>query len=297
MVLPDFEAWAIFASVAEHGSFNGAARALNLSTATISKAVSRLEASIGTMLFSRTSRRIALTETGAQLAERAARLLADAIDTEECAREEVGAARGTVKLAVPMSFGIGAIGPIIADFLSAFPGIAVEMHLSDAQVDLVGDGYDAALRIGTLPDSSLRARKLRSVSRLVVASPDWRDRHPELGVPADLNPRDVFGYTNLPRTRQIILCHPDGREAAFAAEGRLRANNADAMLAAVEAGHGVTLAPDFIVRPALEAGRLVTILDAWSAPPVALYLVTPPGRLRPRRVTALLDFLEARLAG
>ena len=295
MALPDFEAWAIFASVAEHGSFNGAARALGLSNATVSKAVSRLETSVGSTLFNRTSRRIALTETGAQLAERAARLLADAVETEECAREEVGAPRGTVKLAVPMSLGIAEIGPIIADFLILYPDISVEMHLSDALVDLVGEGYDAALRIGTLPDSSLRARKLRDVARPIVASPGWVAAHPDVRTPADLSASDVFGYTNLPRHRQIVLRHADGSEAHFPAEGRLRTNNADAMLAAIEGGLGVAMAPDFIARAAIDAGRLVTILDAWRSSPIALHLVTPPGKLRPRRVTALLDFVEARL--
>ena len=297
MALPDFEAWAIFAAVAEHGSFNGAARALGLSNATVSKAVSRLETSVGSTLFNRTSRRIALTETGAQLAERAARLLADAIETEECAREEVGAPRGTVKLAVPMSLGIAEIGPVIADFLVFYPEISVEMHLSDALVDLVGDGYDAALRIGTLPDSSLRARKLRDVARPIVASPGWAAAHAHVRTPDDLSASDVFGYTNLPRHRQIVLRDANGSEAHFPAEGRLRANNADAMLAAVEAGLGVAMMPDFIVRAALDAGRLVTILDDWHSGPTALHLVTPPGKLRPRRVTALLAFLEERLAG
>jgi DNA-binding transcriptional LysR family regulator len=296
MVLPDFEGWAVFATVAEQRSFSVAATTLGVSKATVSKAVTRLETRLGVTLFHRTSRRLALTDSGAALVERAQTMLADAVGAEECAREDVGVPRGTVRLAVPMSLGITEVGPVIAAFLAAYPDISVEMHLSDGLVDLVGEGYDVALRVGTLPDSSLRTRKLRDVRRLIVASPDWVARHPEVRTPDDLQPADVFGYTNLPRHRQIILTRKDGSEAALPANGRLRANNADAMLAAVEAGLGVAMAPDFIVASALATGRLVTILDDWLPTPVALHLVTSPGLLRPRRVEALIVFLSERLA-
>lgn len=294
MALPDFEAWAIFAAVAEHGSFGGAARALGLSNATVSKAVARLEASMGTTLFNRTSRRIALTETGASLAERAARLLSDAVETEECAREEVGAPRGTVKLAVPMSFGLAEVGPVVADFMSAYPDITVELNLSDSLVDIVGDGYDAALRIAAMPDSSLRARKLRDVRLYVVASPGWVARNGTPESPANLDGGQVFGYTMVAR-QALTFHHADGREAVLRTDGRLRANNGDAMLAALESGLGIAMLPDFIVAPSLAAGRLVPILEDWSMGPIALHLVTPPGKLRPRRVTALIDFLTERM--
>ncbi len=293
MALPDFEAWAMFAAVAEHRSFVGAARAIGVSTPTISKAIARLESSVGTMLFNRTSRRLALTQTGQRLAERAAKLVADAVETEECAREEVGAAQGTVKLAVPMSFGLAEIGPVIATFLAANPKVAVDLHLSDARVDLVGEGYDVALRIANLPDSSLRARTLRSVRRLVVASPGWVERIGTLSSPNDLPPVEFFGYTNQEARSPVILRHADGREAAIVPQGRLRANNGDVVIASVEAGLGVALSPDFIARAGIAAGRLVEVLPDWTPPPIGLHLITPPGRLRPRRVTVLIDHLVA----
>jgi len=295
MALPDFEAWAMFAAVAEYGSFGHAAKALGVSTPTVSKAVARLERSMGTMLFNRTSRRIALTDTGAGLAERASRLLSDAVETEECAREEVGAPRGTVRLAVPMSFGLAEVGPIIADFLAAHREITVDLHLSDAHVDLVGEGYDVALRIAALPDSSLRARKLRDVERLIVASPSWIAAHGNPVHPSEIPAAELFGYSNQPPRSPVVLQHPDGREATIMSEGRLRTNNGDVALASVEAGLGVSLAPDFIVRAALAQGRLVQLLVGWRSPPIALHLVTPPGRLRPRRVDALIDHLVAAL--
>ena len=295
MTLPDFEGWAIFGTVAEQRSFSGAATALGVSKSTVSKAVTRLEARLGVTLFHRTSRRLALTDSGAALVERAQAILAGAVEAEECAREDVGTPRGTVRLAAPMSLGVREVAPVIASFMLANPDITVEMHLSDALVDLVGEGFDLALRVGTLPDSSLRARKLRDVRRLIVASPDWVARHPEVRTPDDLQATDVFGYTNLPRHRQIVLTRDGGGEAAFAADGRLHANNADVMLAAVEAGLGVAMVPDFIVSPGLAVGCLVTILDDWSPPPVALHLVMPPGLLRPRRVEVLIAFLSTAL--
>ncbi len=295
MAIPDFEAWAMFATVAEHGSFGKAARALGVSTPTVSKAVARLERGVGTMLFNRTSRRIALTDTGTSLVERAAKLLSDAIEVEECAREEVGAPRGTVRLAVPMSFGLAEMGLLTAGFLTANPEITIEMHLSDAQVDLVGEGYDLALRIAALPDSSLRARKLREVKRHFVASPGWIAQHGRPATPDDLNPDAVFGYMNAPSNAVVTLHHTDGREQSIRPAGRLRSNNGDAMLAAVEAGVGVAFLPDFIVEPRLQLGTLVILLEEWRPNPIALYLVTPPGKLRPRRVTAMIAWLTEAL--
>jgi DNA-binding transcriptional LysR family regulator len=194
-----------------------------------------------------------------------------------------------------MSFGLAEVGPIVADFLADNPEITVELDLSDAQVDLVGEGFDVALRIAALPDSSLRARKLRDVQRVIVASPAWVARNGDPAHPSEIAPSQLFGYSNLPRRSTITLRHHDGREATLMLEGRLRTNNGDVALAAVEAGLGVSLAPDFIVKAGLAANRLVSILDDWSFPDIALHLVTPPGRLRPRRVSALIDHLVGAL--
>jgi DNA-binding transcriptional LysR family regulator len=296
MRLPDLEAWAIFATVVEHRSFSAAAVALGLSKATVSKAITRLEAQTGASLFHRTSRRLALTETGATLSERAARILADAQAIDECARESTTAPAGLVRLAVPMSFGLTHVGPIIARFLAEFPEINVDLNLSDERIDLVGDGYDAALRIAALPDSSLRARKLRDVAMRIVAAPSYLDRRGTPRHPAELSQHDCFGYAYFSTPEHWRLVHAKSNEIAVVKPGgRLRTNNADAMLPSLFAGHGIAIAPDFIVDAALESGEVVTILPGWSSPAVALHLVTPPGRLRPRRVEALLNFLTEAL--
>ena len=296
MSLPNFEGWAVFASVADAGSFSGAATELGLSKATVSKAIARLEAELGVSLFHRTSRRLALTGSGAGLIDQARAILASGRQAEECGREGALAPSGTVRLAAPMSFGIAHLGEPLARFLAAYPQVSVDLCLSDARVDLVADGFDAALRIGQLTDSSLIARKLCDVELLIVAGATWIVAHGEPQHPNDLDPRQAFPYDN-GRDQPLVRLAGPGGEAMLRLEGRLRANNADVMLASVAAGIGIALVPDFVARPYLDEKRLVRILANWHAPPAALYLVTPPGRLRPRRVTALLDFLGENLAG
>lgn len=296
MALPNFEGWAVFASVADAGSFSGAATELGLSKATVSKAIARLEAELGVSLFHRTSRRLALTGSGAGLIEQARAILASGRQAEECGREGALAPSGTVRLAAPMSFGIAHLGEPLAQFLAAYPQITIDVRLSDARVDLVADGFDVALRIGQLADSSLIARKLCDVELLFVVGQPWLTAHGAPRHPADIDPRQIFSYDNGRDPSPLRLTGPGG-EAILSAEGRLRTNNADVALASVAAGIGVSLTPDFIAKPGLADGSLVRILTEWRAPPTALYLVTPPGRLRPRRVTALLDFLNENLAG
>jgi len=293
--LPDFEAWAIFAKVADARSFSRAADDLGLSKATVSKAVARLEARLGMPLFHRSSRRMSLTEGGLLAVERAQRLLADGEAIEEALCENAGEARGTVRLAVPMSFGIQHLGAVLPEFLARHPGIAIDLDLSDHQVDLVGGGYDLALRIGTLADSSLRARRLFAIRRPLVAAPAYLDRHGRPSHPRDLERgHRAITYSHLAQPHLWRFDHPTEGDYSVRVTGPLSTNNGDVVVPMVVAGLGLTLAPEFLVWRELASGRLVEVMQPWTAPATALHLVTPPGRLRPQRVRLLMEFLASR---
>lgn len=291
--LPDLEAWAIFAAVVEHHSFSAAAGAIGLSKATVSKAVGRLEAQLGQSLFHRTSRRLALTEAARPLAEHAARIVAEARAAEEIARDGRGGLTGRIRLAAPMGFGVANVAPLVADFLLANAGIEIDLHLSDARIDIVAEGFDVALRIADLPDSSLRARRLCGIATHIVAARAYLARHGEPSHPGQLGEHRLLGYANAPGPWRFHGA--DGSDVSVRANGPLTANSGDALVPALVAGLGITRLPAFIVSPHIASGELVAILKDWTPPPIGLHLLTPPSPLRPARVEALIAFLAQHL--
>ena len=294
--LPDLEGLAVFAKVAEARSFAGAAASLSLSKATVSKIVTRLEARLGARLFNRTSRRLALTDLGKRLLDRAQGLVAEGEAAEADALTQSATPRGVVRLAAPMSFGLRMVAPILPDFLSAYPEVSIDLHLSDANVDVIGEGFDVALRIGVLPDSSLRARRLCAVRRLVVGAPDYFARRGRPTHPSHLAGHDCLGYAYLATADVWRFRNAEGEEVSLRPAGPLRVNNADALTASLLAGLGVAVQPDFIVADLVEAGQLEVVLEGWSMRETALHLLTPPGGPRPARVEVLIAFLAGRLA-
>jgi DNA-binding transcriptional LysR family regulator len=293
--LPDFEGLAIFAKVVEARSFAGAAAELKLSKATVSKAVRRIEARLGARLINRTSRRLALTDTGLQLAGLAANILAEGEAAEDATLAQTTVPRGLVRLAAPMSFGLLHVAPLLPEFLAAFSEVSIDLQLSDAHVDLIGEGFDAAIRIAVLPDSSLVARRLCEMPRYLVGSPTYLNRHGRPKHPLHLAQHRCIGYshTAAPETWRFTK---DGKSASVRPSGPLRVNNGDAMMPALIAGTGVGILPEFIVRDALAAQRLEKLLPDWSLPSGAVYWITPPGGPRPKRVEVLADFLANKLA-
>ncbi|GJE44748.1 LysR family transcriptional regulator [Methylobacterium soli] len=294
--LPDFEGLALFAKVAEERSYAGAARAAGVSVATVSRAVSRLEERLGGRLFNRTSRQLALTEFGLRVVEGAARSYREAEAAEDAARALSSRPRGTVRLAVPMSFGLRWVAPLLPELFRLYPEMAVDLHLSDATVDLVGEGFDAALRIAALPESALVARRLRSVTPLVVAAPAYLATHGRPSEPGDLRAGHCFGYAYRARRGVWRFSGKGGEEATVVPAGPLRVTNADALLPALLAGMGVAELPDFIAAEYLADGRLEALLPDWHLPGGFLSFVTPSAQARPAKVEALAEFFAARLS-
>jgi DNA-binding transcriptional LysR family regulator len=291
--LPDFEGLAIFAKVVELRSFAAASAELTLSKATVSKAVTRLEQRLGARLFNRTSRRLALTDTGQKLAARAARLLADGEAVENEALAQSVAPRGLVRLAVPMTFGVKEVAPILPEFLGKYPDVSIDLHLSDAMVDLIGEGFDAGLRIASLPDSSLIARRLCAMPRYTVASAAYLKRHGRPTHPMHLAQHKCFDYAYLSTPDVWHYTNAKGEQASVRPGGPLRVNNGEALMPALLAGLGIADLPGFIVGDAIASGQVEVILDGWKQSEGALHLVTPSGGPRPARVEALADFLTS----
>ena len=294
--LPDLEAMAIFAKIVEARGITAAAIELGLSAPTISKALSRLEQRLGSRLINRTSRRLILTDAGRALAERATRLLMDGEAAENAMVAQSVTARGTVRLAVPMSFGIREVAPIIPDFLAQYPQVSVDLDLNDGLVDVLGDGFDIALRIGELADSGLRVRRLAPVAGTIVAAPAYLQRRGRPAHPSELAGHDCFAYA-YQRSRGVWHFSNDaGEHVTVRTSGPLRVNNGEALLPALIAGLGICPLPAFIARQAIRDGLLEQILPDWQSSRSSLYLLTPPDGPRPVRVQVLLDFLVQRLS-
>jgi len=249
----------------------------------VSKAITRLEERLGARLFNRTSRRLALTDAGQKLSERATRLLLDGEAAENEALAQSVAPRGLVRLAVPMTFGVKAVAPILPEFLAQYPDVMIDLHLSDAMVDLIGEGFDAGLRIASLPDSSLIARRLCAMPRHTVAAPSYLKRHGRPTHPMHLAQHKCLGYAA-------------GEQASVRPAGPLRVNNGEALLPALIAGLGIADLPEFIVGDAIASGEVEVILKDWKQTEGSVHLVTPPGGPRPARVEVLADFLAKHFA-
>ncbi|WP_027776211.1 LysR family transcriptional regulator [Paraburkholderia caledonica] len=294
--LPDFEGLAMFAKVAEEGSFAAAARAVGVSVATVSRGVARLEDRLGARLFNRTSRQLALTEFGRTICEKAGQIYRQAEEAENAAREMSVQPRGLVRLAVPMSFGLRWVAPLLPAFFRAYPEVSIDLHLSDAPVDLVADGFDAALRIAALPDSSLVARRLCAVTQYVVASPGYLKREGRPMHPRELVDRPCLSYAYRARSDVWRFTNDAGEEEPIMPIGPLRVTNSDALLPTLLDGLAIAELPEFIAGEYLADGRLEAILTDWSLTKGGLYFVTPSARARPAKVSALSDYFAEHLS-
>jgi DNA-binding transcriptional LysR family regulator len=282
--------------VAETGSFAKAASDLSLSQPTVSKAITRLEARLRTTLFHRTSRRMSLTASGQASLERATRILSEGEAVEAEVTEQSRSLRGTIRLAAPMSFGVSHLAPALPRFMEAHPDVTLDLHLSDETTDVVAEGYDLALRIAALPDSSLLARRLCSVRILLVGAPSYFARYGEPAHPRDLAGHRALRYVNERAGEAWRFRHQSKGAYAQVVPSLLKVNNAEALVPALRAGLGLALQPEFLAWEDLRAGLIRTTLTEWKVPPIALHIVSPPGRTKPARVQALVEFLAGHFA-
>jgi DNA-binding transcriptional LysR family regulator len=293
--LPDLEGLAIFAKVAECRSFADAAAALRLSNATVSKAVSRIESRLGARLIIRTARRFELTDAGRQLVGRAAHILAEGEAAEGVTQAQVRTPRGLVRLAAPMSFGTSQVAPLLPDFLAAFPDISIDLHLSDATTDVIGEGFDATIRIAVQPGASLAVQRLCQMPRYLVGSPAYLEKHGRPQHPRHLAGHSCIGYSHSTNT-EVWRFTKGNQSASVRPSGPLRVNNGDAMMPALIAGTGLGILPEYFLCEALASHRLERVMPDWSIPLGAVYWVTPPEGPLPKRVEVLGDYLIEKLA-
>lgn len=291
----DLNALAVFACVVEEKGFSSASRRLGLSKSAVSKHVSQLEDQTGARLLQRTTRRLSLTDAGAAMYERCARIVAEAEDAERAINQLQTKPKGMLRVSGPLAFGTRHLGGPVAEFMSRYPELHVDLQLSDRLVDLVDDGFDVAVRISRLADSSLIARKLCPMQGYAVASQAYLDR---CGVPQ--HPRDLVGHNCLQysyATTGDTWMFADGeRELPVHVRGTMRSNNGDVMLQMVLADVGIAMLPAFIAGCDLNAGRLIEVLPAFRPRFTAVYAVYPHSRHLSTKVRLFVDFLAETFA-
>ena len=284
-----------FVNVVELGSFAEAGRKLRLSRSAISKYVGELERDLGVQLLNRTTRQASPTETGQAYYERALGVLADLDAADQAATQLQSTPRGLLRVNAPMSFGTIKLGPVIADFMERYPDMQIQLVLTDEQVDPVQEGLDVTLRIAELEPSSLIARKLADIDRVVCASPGYFKKHGKPKTPADLRQHECLTYGFLSTGNQWKFAGPDGADQWIAPKWSLCVNNAEVLRDAAVKGRGVTVLPVFLAENELKSGALVTVLDTFKPPQLSLYAIYPATRHLSVKVRLFIDFLVERM--
>ena len=283
-----------FTAVVEAGTFSAAGERLEIAKSVVSRRISQLERRLGSRLLHRTTRRLALTDTGKNFYQRAVQILADLDDAEQSVTEETTELRGSLKLAAPLSFGLMHLSDAITDFLKEHPAIELNLDLNDRNINLVEEGFDMAVRIGELKDSTLVARRLGTARIVTCASRTYLERYGKPTHPDELHQHIGLQYSNINYKQQWCYQTPEGKTIHAQPQIRIRANNGEALVAAASAGLGITTGPTFILSKHIKEGSLDTILNEYQRPSVGIHAVYPPGRLMPRRIQVFSDFLAGR---
>jgi DNA-binding transcriptional LysR family regulator len=294
-----FGAMTAFVRTVELGSFSKAATEGGLKVSTVSRYVTGLEADLGAALLNRSTRRLNLTEAGRTFYERATQILAELDGARNATRSLNARPQGLLRINIPGAFGRRHVMPHMKDFLAEHPDIRLDATLTDATVDLIETASDVAVRIGALVDSSLIAKKLAPQHRILVCSSDYRDRAPPLSEPADLRHHDCLAFALQPSGSWYYRStgDPSGPIEEVAVNGRLRANDSEALRDAALAGLGIALLPTWLVSADLRDRQLIAVLQdhEWflaPGPERAIWAVYPPKKVVSPKVRAFLAFIE-----
>lgn len=285
---------AVFARVADSGSFSRAARELGLSQPSVSRIVGELEARLGVKLLLRTTRRVTPTDAGLAFLERAKQVMADLDEAEHVARG-VDSLHGLIRIVMPVTFGLREAIPRLAPFLEAHPQLRLDINMSDERQDLIAEGADVALRLGELRDSSFGARKLATFDRIIVAARRYVDRHGAPSTPADLASHACVLGPRLSAQRHWTFSR-DGKAVSVELDDRVRVSTGEGMMACIRAGMGIGMASAVMCGEELAAGTVERLLADYDLPPVTAHAVFPGGPRPSAKVRALVDFLAASFA-
>ena len=286
----------LYLAIVDAGSLAAAARRTGRSAPAVTRRLNELESRLGVRLIERNTRRIALTDAGRRLAEHARTLLTDFESAMRDTAGEASAPRGRLRMSAPLLFGRRHVTPVVMAYLAAYPDVSVDLLLEDRPVDLIEESIDVALRIAHLADSSLVARRVGEVRRVVVASPAYLARKGVPEEPGDLADHDVVLFLNQANTADWRFADPARGERTVRVDARFQVNRAEAAIAATCDGHGVLSVLSYQVANDLARGRLVRLLRRFERPAIPVQLVMPSARLMPPRLRAFLDFAVPRLS-
>ena len=285
-----FEELEAFVAVVDQHSFSAASERSGVAKSVLSRRVSDLEKRLGVQLMQRTTRKLSLTDAGQHFYQRAISLLSDLSDAEQMVSDSQCDLSGRIKLAAPLGMGIGHLAAPIAAFMTEHTNLEIVIELNDRQIDLVEEGFDIAIRIGDLQDSSLIARKLSDVNMAICASPDYLQKKGEPLHPTELSDHEVLVYSNITPSRQWSFDYC-GERVSPRVKYRISANNGELLAKMAADGLGITAGPLFYLQSYIDRGELVPVLRECTRPTVGMYAVYPPGKLVSRRVKMLSDYL------
>jgi len=279
----------VFTRIVQLGSFSAASANLGIPRSTVSRRVAELEARVGARLLQRTTRKLSLTDAGRAYYEHSARIVAELEEAQLAVAQLQSTPRGLLRLTVPVTFSV--LGPILAEYLTLYPEVRVELQSTDRTVDIVEERFDLAIRAGRTPDSTLVARHLGEVCRILVAAPKLVERLRKLKEPADLERQPAVVFAPGGNTWHLVS---GAKSAEVQVSPRLSVNDYDMLRAVARAGFGIALLPEYQCAEDLKAGRLRRVLDDWAAPKVPVFALYPSTRHLAPKVVALLDLLRSR---